>query len=264
MADSVTLITNQWLFAAVVVTVLLGLAELGYRIGLRIHAARDVTRREQFGGVQGAVLGLLGLLLGFTFSMALHRYETRREMVLKEANAIGTAYLRAGLLPEAHQEPARELFRRFVDVRVRTQAVSDDPSALAAGLRECAAIETELWRHAEAAGKEAPTAMTATFINALNEMIDTDAERVTAGRNRIPNGVWFLLLLVAASGCFISACESGAKGSRSPFTGLLLPLLICVVIVLIFDLMHTHQGAVSVSQQPMLDLQQSLRAATGK
>src|SRR6187397_3131870 len=99
MNDISIVFRNQWLFGLLVGVVLLGLTEAGYRIGLRLYATRDEARRTQIGGVQAAVLGLLGLLLGFTFSMAVNRYELRRDMVLKEANAAGTAWLRASLLP---------------------------------------------------------------------------------------------------------------------------------------------------------------------
>ena len=259
---------NQWGFALLVGTVLLGLAETGYRVGLRLFAAKDEARRSQIGGVQGAVLGLLGLLLGFTFSMAVNRFELRRDLVLKEANTIGTTWLRAGLLPEAQRAPVKDLLRRYVDVRVQAQLASDDPVQLAEGLRQSAEIEYALWQHAEAAAQSAPTPITATipatFIVTLNEMIDTDAERVTASRNTIPAAVWMLLIIVAAFGCLISAYGSGSQGVRSAFTSGFLPVLLTVVIVLIFDLMHTHQGVVSISQQPMLDLQQSMQTPAAK
>lgn len=258
------LLGNQWVFAITIAVVLLGLAELGYRIGLRLFAAKDEARRSQIGGVQGAVLGLLGLLLGFTFSMAVNRYETRRDLVLQEANTVGTTWLRAGLLPEAHRGPVKALLRRFVDVRIEYQKVSDQPEKIAEGLRLSGELEAELWKHAEAAALEAPTPITATFIVTLNEMIDTDAERIAAHRNRIPEAVWLLLILVAAFGCLTSAYGSGAHGVRSAFTGAFLPLLITVVIVMIFDLLNTHQGFVGINQQPMLDLQQLMRAQMGK
>jgi hypothetical protein len=247
-----------------VAVVLIGLSEVGYRVGLRLFQQRDEARRNQISGVQGAMLGLLGLLLGFTFSMAVSRYELRRDLVLKEANAVGTTWLRASLLPEAHREPVRELLRRFVDVRLKYQARSYDAVELAEGLRLGAEIETDLWTHAEASAKETPTPITATFIVALNDMIDTDAERIAAHRNTIPAAVWILLLVVAASGCLISAYASGAQGARSAFTSLLLPLLITIVIVFVFDLLHTHQGLVTISQQPLIDLQQSMKAPVAK
>lgn len=251
---------NQWVFAATVALALLLIAEAGYRGGLRLFENHDEARRSQIGGLQGAMLGLLGLLLGFTFSMAVGRFETRREFVLTEANAIGTTWLRADLLPDAHRAATKELLRRFVDVRVEYQRLSEDPARLAEGLQLCAEIESALWQHAREAAREAPTPITAAFVIALNEMIDTDTARITAGRNDIPDAVWLLLLLVAASGCLTSAYGSGAQGARSAFTNVFLPLLITVVIVLIFDLMHTHQGVVSIDQQPMLDLQELMHA----
>jgi hypothetical protein len=252
------IISNQWFFILVVVVVLLAASEVGLRLGFRLHAKRDDARMSQIGGVQGAVLGLLGLLLGFTFAMGVARYDARRSMVIEEANAIGTTWLRAGLLPGDHPKPVKELLRRYVDVRITAREISQDPTKLAEGLRASAAIQKTLWAHAEAAAKESPTAIVVAFINALNDMIDTDAKRVAAGRNHIAAPVWVLVLLVAAFGCFTSAYGSGAQGARSNFTSFFLPLLIAVVIGLIFDLDHSLQGVIGVSQQPMLDLKASI------
>ena len=94
----------------VVLVAMLAFAEIGYRLGLRLHATNDVARKGQIGGVTGAVLGLLGLLLGFTFAMAVERYDTRRGLVVQEASAVGATYLRASLLPDAHQAPVQDLF----------------------------------------------------------------------------------------------------------------------------------------------------------
>ena len=201
---------------------------------------------------------MLGLLLGFTLSFAVGRYDLRRDLVVKEANAIGTTWLRASLLPDAHQAPVKDLLRRFVDVRLKYQAVSNDPAQLAEGMRLSAEIEAELWKHATAAAKAAPNNITGTFIVALNETIDTDAERVAAGRAKIPAGVWLLLLVVAASGCFMVGHSAGTHGARTKLGSVFLPLLYTVIILLIFDLAHSLHGLVSVSQQPLLDLKASI------
>lgn len=253
-----SIFNNQWLLMLFVAVLLLALTEMGYRAGLGLHRAKDEARRGQIGGVQGAMLGLLALLLGFTFSMAVSRYDTRRDLVLKEANAIGTTWLRAGLLPEAQRAPARELLRRYVDVRLKYEALSRDPVQLAEGLRLSAELQNQLWQHAETAAKE-PTPVTVTFIIALNEVIDTDAERIAAGRNQIPTGVWVLLIIVAGFGCFTTSYGAGAYGARSIFTNFFLPVLITIVIILIFDLTHTRQGVIGISQQPLIDLQASIQ-----
>lgn len=252
------LFENQWSVLTIVALVLFVISEAGFRFGLHIFEKRDEGRRSQITGVQGAILGLLGLLLGFTFSMGVTRYETRRDLVLREANAIGTAYLCAGLLPEAHQAPIRDLLRRFTNVRLEHQISNASPATLAEGVRLSREIEVDLWTHAEASAHEAPTPITSDFIVALNEMINVDAERITAVHNQIPVGVWLLLIFVAAAGCFISSYGSGAQGERSGFTTVLLPGLITVVIVTVFDLTHSGQGVIHVSQQPMIDLQSSI------
>jgi len=250
---------EEWTLFPVIAAVLFALAEAGFRFGLRLHAAHDEARKAQVGGVQGAVLGLLGLLLGFTFAMAVNRYDLRRELVLKEANAIGTTWLRASLLPEAHQAPVRDLLRRYVELLLKYQPLADDPAKFAEAMRMGADLQAELWQHATAAAKEAPTPITGTFIISLNETIDTNAERIAAARARIPGGVWLLVVLVAAAGCFATSYGAGAAGARTKLNSVFLPLLFIVVIVLIFDLSHPRKGMITVSQQPLLDLQQSIQ-----
>lgn len=256
MIDAI--LTNELLLTLVVGTLLLGMAELGHRTGLGLYQTKDEARRSLVGGVQAAVLGLLALLLGFTFSMAVNRYETRRDLVLKEANAIGTSWLRAGLLPEPHRAPVKELLRRYVDVRLKYATVGRDSRELGEGLRLSAELQDELWRHAEASAAT-PTPIIATFITALNDVIDIHSERIAAARNQIPSGVWVLLVIVAAFGCFTTSYGSGAHGARSIFTNLFLPILITIVITLIFDLTHSNQGVIGISQQPLIDLQTAIQ-----
>ncbi len=235
----------------------LGFGELGFRLGLRLHVAKDEARKGQIGAIQAAFLGLLGLLLGFTFAMGVERYETRRGLIVQEANAVKTTYLRASLLPEAHQAPVKDLLRRYVDVRLKYGPLVDDAAKLAEGMQLTGEIQTELWKHATDAAKEAPNDITATFIDSLNEIIATDTERIAAMRSGIPGGVWFLLVIVAVFGCVTTSYAAGAEGARSKLGSLFLPLLISVVIVLVFDISHSRMGIIQLKQQPLVDLQQS-------
>lgn len=250
--------TGHWLVIIVVSGLLLALGELGFRIGLRLYRAKDEARKGQIGGTQGAVLGMLGLLLGFTFAMAVGRYESRRELVLQEANSIGTTYLRASFLPDAHQAAIENLLRRYVDERLEFYHAGQDGAKIAAAERAAAQIQRELWTHTVAAGREAPTPLVPTFVNALNEMIDLDATRMAALRNHVPGAVWLLVLVVAACGCCLSGYAAGASGARSAFNDAVLPLLIAVAITLIADLDRPRGGLIGISQQPLLDLKQSL------
>jgi hypothetical protein len=180
--------------------------------------------------------------------------------VVKEANAMWTTWLRGGLLPDAHRQAVRDLVRDSVDIRLHARAALRDPVKLADAVRRSEQIQSRLWQHAEAAASEAPNDITATFVDALNGMIATDAERLAALRSLIPVGVWLILLVVAAVGCWTSSYAAGAHGVRSSLSSLLLPLLITVVIVLIADLTSERHGVIAVSQQPLIDLQNSIRS----
>jgi hypothetical protein len=251
---------HQGAHAFVVTVLLLLLAEIGYRLGRRLLAGRDDPRRGQIGVIQGAALGMLGLLLGFTFSMAVERYNHRRELVLQEANDIWTTWLRASLLPDSHPHAVREVLRDYVDLRLRAHEALRDPAVMTKGLERSALIQSTLWQHAEASAREAPNDITATFVEAVNDLIDTGKERLSEGRHRIPAGVWIILLVVAGVGCYTSGYGSGSEGVRSGFTGALLPLLLSMVIMLIFDLTNERHGIIVTTQQPLIDLQNSIRS----
>jgi hypothetical protein len=254
--------SSEWRVIVILTVVLLGLAEVGFRFGLSLHSKKDEARKSQIGGVQGTIFGILGLLLGFTFAMSVSRYEARRTMVLTEANVIGTTFLRADFLPPAHRDEVKKLLREYVDVRLQLHPAGADLTGIAPELRRSAEIEAALWEHAKAVAAETPTPITATFITTLNDMIDTDSIRQSTFRNRIPGGVWLLLALVAAFGCFTCGYGSGSQGERSSFTNVVLPLLIAIVITLIFDLMHSESGVIGISQQPLLDLKTSIAEPT--
>ena len=238
--------------------VLLALAEIGFRIGTRLHlsAAMVEARARQFATVQEAVLILVSLMLGFTFAMALERYNTRRELVIKEANAIGTTFLRASMLPEHYKAPVRDALRRYVELKLRGERMyGGDTEAIAAGSMAIGQIHSELWRHATQAAKEQPTDMTQTFIETLNETIDVDEERLEEGRVNVPGAVWLMLVVVAGFGCMVTGFRAGAEGVRTALANVLIPALITVVIVIILDVAHPLHGTIGISQQPLRDVQ---------
>ena len=264
METADTVFNHLWLMAGTVTALLFGASELGYRIGHRLHVTRDNARKSQVDGVQNAILGILGLLLGFTFAMSVSRYDRRRELVWQESNAIGTTWLRSGLLPEKHRDAARLLLLEYTETRLEYGRAPGDSAVPAELLRRSAASEQRLWEIARAAAEEKPTPIVALFITSLNEMIDTDTARVTAMRSRIPATVWVLLLTTACCGCFVSTYASGSAGARSAFTGLLLPGLVMILMLTIFDLSHTRQGLIDISQRPIQELLETMRKESGR
>ena len=162
----------------------------------------------------GASLGLLALLLAFTFGLAASRFETRRQVFLDEVNAIGTAYLRAALLAETDRTDARRLLREYVDVRlegVRSGKVKE-------AIRRSEELQASLWAKAVALGQKSPTSIViGLFIQSINEVIDLHTKRVAAGlRSRIPNIIWLVLYTITVLAMAEVGYHSGLAGKRRP------------------------------------------------
>jgi hypothetical protein len=176
------------------VTLLLAI-ELGYRFGLHHKGTSTDGLKSQINAIQGALLGVLALLLGFTFSLALQRYDRRAEAVVEEANAIGTAYLRAEMLPESVRGEVRAGLRQYVDLRVSASGVSLDNQSTRDAIRVDAKRSLDsLWKHSMTAAAENPNPVAVgLFIQALNEMIDSYGRRDAALNRHVPELVLFLL-----------------------------------------------------------------------
>lgn len=250
---------NQWAVLGVVSLLLLTLAEAGCRFGLASRQRNPDGAGGHSGSVLGAVLGLLGLLLGFSFAMAVGRYDVRRAVVVDEANAIGTTWLRADFLPAPHQQEVKELLKRYTRLKLQDSKATTARKATTRSQAEIAEIHQALWSHADAAVTEKPSPVTMSFVTTLNETIDLDASHKAAMRNHVPGGVWLLLLVVAGCGAWASGFSSGSDGLRSSFNRAVFPILIAVVITLIADMDRPQKGLIGVSQEPMEDLLESMQ-----
>lgn len=249
---------NQWIVFCVVTLLLLGLAHAGYRSGHAFRRRNPEAAENHSGSVQGAVLGLLGLLLGFSFAMAVGRYDTRRSLIVEEANSIGTTWLRADFLPEPHKQQVKELLKRYTQLKLEAFSSADGEEASARLRKETAQVHHSLWSHADAATMEKPSPVTISFVTSLNETIDLDASRKAALGNHVPGVVWLLLLVVAGCGAWASGYGSGTGGLRSAFNQYVFPALIGIVITLIADIDRPTKGLIGMNQQPLQDLLESM------
>jgi hypothetical protein len=249
---------NQWAVFGIVTLLLLVLAQAGYRFGFSFRRRNPDAAESHSGSVQGAVLGLLGLLLGFSFAMAVGRYDTRRSLVVEEANSIGTTWLRADFLPEAQKNAVKDQLKRYTRLKLDSFKSMDDRDASSRIRREVAEIHHALWVHADAAAIEKPTPVTVSFITTLNETIDLDSSRKASMANHVPGVVWVLLLVVAGCGAWSSGYGSGASGLRSTFNQFVFPVLIGIVITLIADIDRPTKGLIGMNQEPLQDLLESM------
>jgi hypothetical protein len=203
----------------------------------------------------GATLGLLAFMLAFTFGMAASRFDTRKQLVLDEANAIGTTYLRTAMLPE-QRDDVRALLRSYVDARL--DAVRS--GRVAEAIQRSEEIQGQLWSAATAVGLHHPDSIVVgLFVGSLNELIDLHAKRVTAGlRNRIPGAIWLTLLTIATLSLGVMGYHAGLVGTTRSLAIIVVAVTFSAVIVLIADLDRPQEGTLTVSQQALVDVRQSM------
>src|SRR5205823_623509 len=171
-----------------VTCLLLLTTELGFRLARRCRAGIDDSVRSQVSIIQGAILGLLGLIAGFTFAMSVSRFDLRKAVILDEANAIGTTYLRAEFLPDPARGELKALLRRYVDVRLEFFAAGADIPRARDAEAEIGRLQAELWSRAAAVTRRDPHSIaTGLFIQSLNETIDLDAKQFAALENHVPD-----------------------------------------------------------------------------
>ena len=235
--------------------IILAASEIGRVLGVRAKTRGG----DDVNALVSAVVGLVALLIAFTFAMALSRFEARRDAVVNEANAIGTTALRARLLPAPHSTDVLKLLKEYVRIRLdleRTPSAVDVDAVIARSNE----IQEAVWQHAKAIAANDPRMVpTGLFIQTLNEMIDSQGNRLAAIRARLPN---FVLTALYAMAILASALAGYASGLE---TRLRLPvyvvgLLVSIMILLIQDLDRPGAGFIEFSQQPMIDLATSMAA----
>lgn len=246
-----------WAFFLATVTVVLLAIEGGYRLGKYRRRRSEQEDRPPVGEIVAATLALLAFLLAFTFGLAASRYDVRRGLVVDEANAIGTSYLRAAMLTEPHRSAVRGLLRDYVDARLRAV----EPGKLDRGITRSEELHSRLWEHATTAGSENPSSIVVgLFITSLNEVIDLHTKRLMLGAgNRIPGVIWVSLYFVAIVATAAMGYHTGLSGSNRSLAILALVLAFCAVMTLIADLDRPQEGLLRVSQQALINLRDSLR-----
>jgi len=238
--------------------------EMGFRSGRRKQASA-AEAIAQANAVLVSMLGLLALLLAFTFSAAMQRYEDRSQTVVAEANAIGTTYLRARLLPGGMPDEVQALLRQYLDIRIQEGLVDASNPALHESLQHQAKLmEQKLWSHAvRAAEQDKSVVASGLFIQSLNDLIDTSGTRNAALNRHVPEIVLFLMFVTIVLTTATLGYASGIAGHRVTLAAFVLVMLIALVVYLIIDLDRPRRGAIQVSHESMLSLQQTIGAMPG-
>ena len=234
------------------------LYEGGFRLGRWWQGRTPEESEGPTGMLVGSILALMAFLLAITMGMATDRFDTRRGAVLAEANSIGTTFLRTDFLPQTAASQSQELIREYVPLRIIEGEVSEEE--LATILTRSEEILTELWSIAQRSANETPDSeMLALYVTTLNETIDANTTRVTAGvYARVPQTIAALLFLGSALTLGMVGFSAGLTRRRSPLTAIVLIVVLGAVIALIVDIDRPSGGTLTTGQQPLIDLQRQI------
>jgi hypothetical protein len=250
----------SWMIALGLFVALVASMELGRMLGRRVQRSAHDGLKDHANSVQASLLGLLALLLGFTFSLSLNRFDNRSEAVIAEANALGTAYLRTDFRPVTLGDEAKRLLQQYGTIRVEAGGISADKYDARAEHRiEAEAIAARLWQQASTVARDNPSPAAVSYATALNEMFDDFSARDAAIDRHVPELVIFLLFgtfLLLGGVVGYSSTISGVRPGMPVYS---LMILIVVLCFLIIDLDRPRRGLIEVDQTKLRQTVEAMR-----
>jgi hypothetical protein len=238
-----------------------GCLEAGYRLGTR-KVKNPELMHDGIGGIEAAVFALLGLLLGFSFGSGISRLEARRQLIIQEANAIGTAYLRLDTLAAGDQRELRLVFREYLDSRLRVYELLPDMNAAQRQLAHGAKIQQSIWSRAVTASRADSTQTAARLLlPAVNEMIDVTTSRTVALHTHLPSLIFALLVAVALLSALVAGYAMSKRRSRSWLHVVVYSLVIAITVYAVLDIDDPRSGLIQLqaADQALLELRDSIR-----
>lgn len=260
-----TLLNPSLMSLAIAAGLFLGILaclELGYRAGRRAAEKHPEWAHEGIGVIEAAIFALLGLLLGFSFAGGTSRLDARRQLIVQEANAIGTAYLRLDELPAAQQPEMRRLFRDYLDTRLRVYQALPDLKAAEQQLARASQLQLEIWSNAVAGSRADSTQNAARLLlPALNDMIDVTTTRTIALHTRLPALIFALLVVVSLLSGLLAGYAMAKRERRSRLHMLLYAGVIALTVCVVLDLDDPRAGFIRLdtAENALVQLRDSIR-----
>jgi len=244
-----------WILFPLTGIVVLACVEIGFRIAAHSTNQKKLEEIDTVSLAARSVLGLLAFMLAFTFNTAGGRFQERRDILIADANAIGTTYLRSSLLPEPERTQIRQLLREYVDNRLNIGSMQE----MNGRMLKSEELKTSLWKQEESAVTKASSQVTILFTNALNSMIDLDTTRTTViFQHRLPDAIWAALIVLTTFGVGGLGYQSGLKTSRRSWAVVVLAMAFTMVFLLIAVLDRPVPGILTIDQTAMSKLQDSM------
>lgn len=242
---------------------IVAMLELGRRLGIRRLASDPAGAQAGTGAVEGAVFALVGLLIAFTFSGAASRFDARRDLIVAETNAIGTAWLRLDLLPAVDQPAIRDSFRQYLDSRLAVYRKVTDLDAAHTELAKATALQTTIWTQAIGVGQRegASPDSIKLLLPALNEMFDIATTRTMATQTHPPYVIYSMLIALALASALLAGFGMAGSKSRSWLHILGFAGVMAVAVYVIIDLEFPRLGLIRVDtfDQALVELRASMK-----
>jgi len=224
---------------------------IAFLIGNRIRRYKErkgmTTEDKSIGALEGSLLGLLALLLSFTFGMSSSRHDRRVNIIMEEANAIGTAVLRSDLYPDSIRQAFREDFEAYLETRIRFYSLKTDIPAIVKSLQDGQDLQASLWERASSLGRDKDNLhRTAQMIPALNAMFDIASTRTAATLDKVPEIIFYLLFLISITASLMVGYAGGIKPDWTMV--LSFSLMISMTVYLIVDLDRPRKGAITMDK----------------
>jgi len=232
-----------------------GSAQAGVLLHKKLRPMEE-SERDDFNVVSAATMTLLGLIIGFSFAMAISRYDQRKNYEEDEANAIGTAYFRAGVLPTEDALMIRRLLKEYLDQRILFYETRNSSQHGEINSRT-GELQTQLWLAVQAAAAKDPNPVVALSVSSINDVLNSQGYTQAAWWNRLPTAAWWLLLALAM---FCNLLIGYGSRKRSPAFFLVLPVAVSISLFLISDISSPRRGLIRVVPQNLLSLSESLHA----
>lgn len=242
-----------------------GALALGYQRGAaaaRAAGANADDARTGLSALDTVVFGLFGLLLALTLTHAASRADGRRRLVVDEANAIGTAWLRCAVLPAADRQDLEGLLGRYLDERIAHSAAGSDRAAAGAAQARATALQQVMWARAAAIAAAAPSPVHALLLQALNDAFDLQNTRQAEDRARLPDAIVLIVLVTAITTALLTGYALGHSGDAHPLAAAGFLIVTLLVIYVILDLDRPHRGMFQVDGDALIEFRTALPTGT--
>jgi hypothetical protein len=246
-----------WVLFIATTLVVVGAIEFGYLLGRFMRQRIGIEKESSVSAIAAATIGLLAFILAFTFDTVSNRYEYRKQLVREDANAIRSAWLQADFLPKLEREKSIKLYKRYVQIRLKTtMAPGDDIKKLHQAQIESLQIQHELWQIAVVnIERTGSSNIAALYVQSLTDMINTHSMRVEVfSYQSVPFNIWIVIYALSILSMAGIGYQVASVRSRRSLEIIILALAFSMVIILIASIDRPLDNVVKVSQKPMMDL----------